>query len=90
MIAAVGPAMFKTAAEECDGVKLHGFCTRSYLTDAIMPRLAAGWPRPGERARNSRSRAAAFSAPGRTTPRSGGPIRSSRRSPSALAASSTH
>ncbi len=27
-IAAVGPAMLKVAAEECDGVKLHGFCTR--------------------------------------------------------------
>jgi alkanesulfonate monooxygenase SsuD/methylene tetrahydromethanopterin reductase-like flavin-dependent oxidoreductase (luciferase family) len=42
MIAAVGPAMLKVAAEECDGVKLHGFCTRKYLTDEIMPRIAAG------------------------------------------------
>src|SRR6266699_686393 len=42
MIAAVGPAMLKVAAEECDGVKLHGFCTRKYLTDAIMPRIEAG------------------------------------------------
>ena len=42
MVAAVGPAMLKVAAEECDGVKLHGFCTRKYLTDEIMPRIEAG------------------------------------------------
>jgi probable F420-dependent oxidoreductase len=47
MIAAVGPAMLKVAAEACDGVKLHGFCTRKYLTDAIMPRLAAGLAKGG-------------------------------------------
>jgi probable F420-dependent oxidoreductase len=47
MIAAVGPAMLRVAAEECDGVKLHGFCTRKYLTDAIMPRLEAGLAKAG-------------------------------------------
>ena len=47
MIAAVGPAMLKVAAEECDGVKLHGFCTRKYLTDQIMPRIDAGLARAG-------------------------------------------
>ena len=47
MIAAVGPAMLKTAAEECDGVKLHGFCTRKYLTEAVNPRLAAGLAKTG-------------------------------------------
>jgi probable F420-dependent oxidoreductase len=47
MIAAVGPAMLKTAGEECDGVKLHGFCTRDYLTDTIMPRLAEGLAKAG-------------------------------------------
>jgi probable F420-dependent oxidoreductase len=46
-IAAVGPAMLKVAAEECDGVKLHGFCTRKYLTDRIMPRIAAGLAKSG-------------------------------------------
>jgi probable F420-dependent oxidoreductase len=49
MIAAVGPAMLKVAAEECDGVKLHGFCTRKYLTDAIMPRIAAGLAKAGRK-----------------------------------------
>lgn len=47
MIAAVGPAMLKVAAEECDGVKLHGFCTKKYLTDAIMPRIEAGLAKAG-------------------------------------------
>src|SRR3954471_21901791 len=47
MIAAVGPAMLHVAAEECDGVKLHGFCTRKYLTDAIMPRIEAGLAKAG-------------------------------------------
>lgn len=46
-IAAVGPAMLKVAAEECDGVKLHGFCTRKYLTDEIMPRIEAGLAKAG-------------------------------------------
>jgi len=41
-IAAVGPAMMKVAAEECDGVMLHGFCTRKYLQEKIMPRLEKG------------------------------------------------
>lgn len=41
-IAAVGPGMMKVAAEECDGVLLHGFCTRKYLEDVVLPRLANG------------------------------------------------
>src|SRR5229473_744498 len=46
-IAAGGPAMLRVAAEECDGVKLHGFCTRKYLTDEIMPRVEAGLAKAG-------------------------------------------
>lgn len=41
-IAAVGPAMMKVAAEECDGVMLHVFCTGKYLQEVIMPRLEQG------------------------------------------------
>src|SRR5579862_5971653 len=47
MIAAVGPAILRVAAEECDGVKLHGFCTRKYLTQEIMPRITAGLAKAG-------------------------------------------
>ena len=41
-IAAVGPAMMKVAAEECDGVMLHAFCTRKYLDEVILPKLRQG------------------------------------------------
>ena len=41
-IAAVGPVMLKVAAEESDGVMLHGFCTRKYLRESVMPRLELG------------------------------------------------
>ena len=51
-IAAVGPAMLKVAAEECEGVKLHPFCTRRYLDEAVMPRLVEGMAKSG-RARES-------------------------------------
>jgi len=46
-IAAVGPSMMKVAAEECDGVMLHGFCTRKYLQERIMPRLEKGLENAG-------------------------------------------
>ena len=46
-IAAVGPAMMKVAAEECDGVMLHVFCTGKYLEEVIMPRLNKGLENSG-------------------------------------------
>jgi len=48
-IAAVGPAMMKVAAEECDGVKLHVFATRKYLEEAVMPVIDAGLASAGRR-----------------------------------------
>lgn len=47
MIAAVGPAMMKVAAEECDGVNLHPFCTRHYLEKRILPILTEGLAKAG-------------------------------------------
>ena len=41
-IAAVGPVMMNVAAQECDGVMLHAFCTRKYLDDVVIPRLMKG------------------------------------------------
>jgi probable F420-dependent oxidoreductase len=41
-IAAVGPHTLKLAGEVCDGVRLHPFCTRAYLEDVAMPRIAEG------------------------------------------------
>ena len=52
-IAAVGPAMLRVAGEECDGVRLHPFCTRKYLEQVVLPRLQQALRRSG-RARPSR------------------------------------
>lgn len=48
-IAAVGPVMMKVAAEECDGVMLHGFCTRKYLEEFVTPRLNRGLEAAGRK-----------------------------------------
>jgi probable F420-dependent oxidoreductase len=44
LIAAVGPDMMKLAGRVCDGVRLHGFCTRRYLEEVGDPERA-GRPR---------------------------------------------
>jgi probable F420-dependent oxidoreductase len=41
-IAAVGPAMLRLAGRHCDGVRLHGFCTRRYLENVALPLLEEG------------------------------------------------
>lgn len=46
-LAAVGPHSLRLAGELADGVRLHGFCTRRYLTEEIMPRLTEGMARSG-------------------------------------------
>lgn len=48
-IAAVGPAMTRVAGEECDGVRLHAFCTRAYLENVVMPRLENALAKSGRR-----------------------------------------
>ena len=48
-IAAVGPAMLRLAGELCDGVRLHGFCTRRYLDDVVMREVRTGMLRSGQR-----------------------------------------
>jgi len=51
-IAAVGPAMLRMAGRICDGVRLHGFCTRRYLEELALPRVHEGLDRAGrDRAR---------------------------------------
>ena len=64
MIAAVGPAMLRLAGEACDGVKLHGFCTRRYLEEAVMPQLAAGFAKSGRRRENFEISGGGFLATG--------------------------
>ena len=48
-IAAVGPIMMKVAAEECDGVMLHSFCTQKYLKGSILPKIQRGLDRSGKK-----------------------------------------
>ena len=46
-IAAVGEAMLRVAGEVCDGVRLHPLCSRRYLEQVALPRLAEGMQRSG-------------------------------------------
>ncbi|CAG0997873.1 hypothetical protein MYXO_02810 [Myxococcaceae bacterium] len=47
MIAAVGPDMMRLAGRVCDGVRLHGFCTRRYLEEVAIPNVEAGLEKAG-------------------------------------------
>jgi probable F420-dependent oxidoreductase len=47
LIAAVGPDMMKLAGRVCDGVRLHGFCTRRYLEEVAVPNVEAGLAKSG-------------------------------------------
>jgi probable F420-dependent oxidoreductase len=46
-IAAVGPDMLRLAGRVCDGVRLHGFCTRRYLEEVAVPAVCQGLERSG-------------------------------------------
>jgi probable F420-dependent oxidoreductase len=46
-IAAVGEAMLRVAGEVCDGVRLHPLCSRRYLEEVALPRIAEGLRRGG-------------------------------------------
>ena len=41
-ITIVGPHTLRLAGEICDGVRLHPFCTRSYLENVAMKRIEEG------------------------------------------------
>lgn len=45
--AAVRPAMLRLAGRVSDGVRLHGFCTRKYLSEVAMPALREGMVKSG-------------------------------------------
>jgi probable F420-dependent oxidoreductase len=46
-LAAVGEHSLRLAGEVADGVRLHGFCTRRYLEEQIIPKLHEGMARTG-------------------------------------------
>ncbi len=49
-LGAVGPGMLRLAGEHYDGVRLHGFCTRKYFQNVVLPELETGFAR-GDRSR---------------------------------------
>ncbi|MSP50966.1 MAG: TIGR03617 family F420-dependent LLM class oxidoreductase [Alphaproteobacteria bacterium] len=63
-IAAVGPAMLKVAGAVCDGVRLHPFCTRKYMEDVVVLKLAEGWALSGRRRENFEITGGGFLATG--------------------------
>jgi probable F420-dependent oxidoreductase len=46
-LAAVGEHSLRLAGEIADGVRLHGFCTRRYVEEMIIPRIREGMARTG-------------------------------------------
>ncbi|HVZ10579.1 TIGR03617 family F420-dependent LLM class oxidoreductase [Rhodopila sp.] len=46
-LAGVGPHTLRLAGEVADGIRLHGFCTRRYLEEEVVPRLREGMARTG-------------------------------------------
>ncbi len=65
-ISAVGPAMLRLSGEACDGVALHGFCTRDYITNQILPRIEEGMARTGRRREHFEISGGGFVATGAT------------------------
>ena len=51
-IAAVGEAMLRVAGQVADGVRLHPLCSRRYLEQICLPRLAEGMQAAGRRREN--------------------------------------
>jgi probable F420-dependent oxidoreductase len=64
-IAAVRPAMIRLAGRVCDGVRLHGFCTRRYLAEVALPSIEAGLVRAGRDRRHFEVCGGGFVATGR-------------------------
>jgi probable F420-dependent oxidoreductase len=48
-ISAINPYMCRLAGEVCQGLRLHAFNTREYLTSAILPNVEAGLAKSGRR-----------------------------------------
>lgn len=46
-MAAVGPGMLRAAGRVADGVRLHAFCTRTYIETSVLPELEKGLAQSG-------------------------------------------
>ncbi|MGE3652395.1 MAG: TIGR03617 family F420-dependent LLM class oxidoreductase [Reyranellaceae bacterium] len=65
-LAAVGPHTLRLAGEVADGVRLHAFCTRTYLEQTVMPKLTEGWAKSGRTRENFEIHGGGFIATGAT------------------------
>ena len=65
-IAAVGEHSLRLAGEVCDGVRLHGFCTRGYVEAVALPRIAEGMAKTGRKRENFQVSGGGFIATGAT------------------------
>ena len=65
-IAAVGPHSLRLAGEVADGVRLHGFCTRRYLEEVCLSRIAEGMARTGRKRESFEVTGGGFVATGAT------------------------
>jgi probable F420-dependent oxidoreductase len=64
-IAAVGKDMLRLAGRVCDGVRLHGFCTRRYLEEVALPQVMEGLHKAGRERRSFEVWGGGFIATGR-------------------------
>ncbi len=63
-VGAVGPGMLRLAGEIGDGVRLHGFCTRKYFANVVLPELQTGFARGGTQREHFLISASGFIATG--------------------------
>ena len=66
-LAAVGEHSLRLAGEVADGIRLHGFCTRRYIQEAIVPRVQEGMARTGRTREHFEITGGGFVATGRDT-----------------------
>lgn len=64
-LAAVGPYSLRLAGEVADGARLHPFCTRKYLEDAVLPRIGEGLAKSGRARENFEITGGGFIATGK-------------------------
>ncbi len=65
-VAAVRQPMIRMAGRICNGVKLHGFATRKYLTEVAIPALQEGMTKAGTKRENFHISGGGFIATGAT------------------------
>ncbi|MEQ9640357.1 MAG: TIGR03617 family F420-dependent LLM class oxidoreductase [Alphaproteobacteria bacterium] len=65
-VAAVGPDMLRLTGRLCDGARLHGFCTRKYIENVVMPKIEEGLAKGGRSRENLEISGGGFIATGAT------------------------